>query len=138
MEEVQAPEAPENLKTILVVDDDPGILTHTRRLLELGGYHVLCMSTDDGPEALLLSKNHSGEIHLLLTDFQMPVMSGIDLATAITLDRPAIKVLLMSGFAGGMLVLNEGWHFLAKPFVSSQLRSLVTALLFPDKSRFRH
>ncbi len=41
----------------------------------------------------------------------------MDLATQITLARPKIQVLLMSGFPGGMLVLNEGWHFLAKPFV---------------------
>jgi hypothetical protein len=34
----------------------------------------------------------------------------------------------MSGFIGGMLVLNEGWHFLAKPFVPSQLRALIAGL----------
>jgi CheY-like chemotaxis protein len=124
-----------NKKTILVVDDDPTILEVTHRLLLDGGHYVL--SSRNGPEALLLSQNHPGDIDLLLTDFQMPEMSGIDLATAVTLDRPAIKVLMMSGFAGGMLVLNEGWHFLAKPFVASQLRSLVKGLLFPDNSRFR-
>jgi hypothetical protein len=64
-------------------------------------------------------------------------MTGIELATQITLARPAIKVLLMSGFTGGMLVLNEGWHFLPKPFISSQLKTLVVGLLSPDlKSRF--
>lgn len=31
-----------------------------------------------------------------------------------------------------MLVLNEGWHFLAKPFIGSQLRALVKGLVFPD------
>jgi hypothetical protein len=41
------------------------------------------------------------------------------------------------GFPGGMLVLNDGWHFLAKPFVPSQLRALVMGLLFPDRSKFR-
>jgi hypothetical protein len=45
-------------------------------------------------------------------------MSGVDLATAMTIERPQLKVLLMSGFPEGMLVLNEGWHFLAKPFVA--------------------
>jgi hypothetical protein len=60
-------------------------------------------------------------------------MSGIDLATIMTADRPELKVLPMSGFPGGMPVLNEGWHFLAKPFVSSQLRALVTGLIFPNR-----
>jgi len=56
---------------------------------------------------------------------------------AMTLDRPQLKVLLMSGFREGTLVLNEGWHFLDKPFVASQLRALVTGIVSPDKkSRF--
>ena len=60
-------------------------------------------------------------------------MSGVDLATAMTMERPQLKVLLMSGFPGGMLVLNEGWHFLAKPFIHSQLRALVMGLVSPEK-----
>jgi len=67
----------------------------------------------------------------------MPEMSGVELATAITIDRPKIKVLLMSAFPAGMLVLNEGWHFPAKPFIHSQLRALISGLVFPDQdSRF--
>jgi hypothetical protein len=50
-----------------------------------------------------------------------------------TRERPQLKVLLMSGFPEGMLVLNDGWHFLAKPFVASQLRALVAGLTSPDK-----
>jgi FixJ family two-component response regulator len=60
-------------------------------------------------------------------------MSGVELATAMTHERPSLKVLLMSGFTGGMLVLNEGWHFLQKPFIASQLRALVAGFVFPDK-----
>jgi len=104
-------------------------------LVEHSEYNVLTAST--GAKGLQQSREFKGEIHLLLSDFQMPRMSGVDLATAMTLDRPELKVLLMSGFTDGMLVLNEGWHFLDKPFVASQLRSLVVGLVFPDKkSRF--
>jgi len=63
----------------------------------------------------------------------MPGMTGIELATKITAQRPEIKVLLMSGFTGGMLVLNEGWHFLPKPFIPSQLRALIVGLVSPDE-----
>ena len=42
-------------------------------------------------------------------------------------------MLLMSGYPEGMLVLNEGWHFLAKPFVPSQLRALIEGLISPKK-----
>lgn len=62
----------------------------------------------------------------------MPEMSGVELATKVTLERPRLKVLLMSGFPEGMLILNEGWHFLAKPFVASQLLALVRGLVDPD------
>ena len=63
----------------------------------------------------------------------MPGMSGIELGTQLTLERRQLKVLLMSGFPEGMLVLNEGWHFLAKPFIVSQLRALVAGLVSPDR-----
>jgi hypothetical protein len=42
---------------------------------------------------------------------------------------------MMSGFSEGMLVLNEGWDFLAKPFVASQLQTLIIGLIDPT-SRF--
>ncbi len=119
-----------------MVDDDPAILSFVSGLLLDAGYHVLTASS--GAAALQQSKHHRGEIHLLLSDFQMPAMSGIELATQMSLDRPQIKVLMMSGFTGGMLVLNEGWHFLPKPFVPSQLRALILGLVFPDgDSRFK-
>jgi DNA-binding response OmpR family regulator len=123
--------AQDNQKTILVVDDDPGILKFVSELLVASDYRVLTASS--GEAALQQSKDYKGEIHLLLSDFQMPAMSGIELGTQMCVDRPQLKVLMMSGFTGGMLVLNEGWHFLAKPFVPSQLRALVLGLVFPDR-----
>ncbi len=124
-------------KTILVVDGDAGILSVISGLLaENEDYRVLTART--GVEGLQTSREFLGAIDLLLSDFQMPGgMSGTDLATAMTIDRPDIKVLLMSGFPAGTLILNDGWHFLNKPFVASQLRTLVRGLVSPEKkSRF--
>ena len=118
-------------KTILVVDDDPIIIAAVMALLANREYNVLTDTT--GARALQQSRDYTGDIHLLLSDFQMPGMSGIELATAMTQDRPALKVLLMSGFDEGMLVLNEGWHFLPKPFIGSQLRALILGLVFPER-----
>ena len=130
----QAPDLKKPEKTILVVDDDPATLELVSAFLR-GQYNVL--TANSGTQALQRSKNCKGEIDLLLTDFSMAGMTGIELATQITLERPAIQVLLMSGFTGGMLVLNEGWHFLPKPFISSQLKTLIGGLISPDlKSRF--
>jgi len=118
-------------KTILVVDDDPVILKTVSGLL---GRDFKVLRAKNGIEALQLSKDSQFEISLLLSDFQMPGMSGVELATQLTAQRPEIKVLLMSGYPAGMLILNEGWHFLAKPFVPSQLRSLIDGLVSPDKA----
>ena len=118
-------------KTILLVDDDNSVLKIVTKILRDGDYSVITAAS--GKEALQKARNFSGEIHLLLSDFEMPNMNGVDLATAITFERPEIKVLLMSGFVGGTLILNEGWHFLPKPFVPSQLRALISGLVSPTK-----
>ena len=123
-------------KTVFVVDDDAGVLNFVSGFLVNSNYNVLTASS--GAEALQQSRDYKGEIHLLLSDFQMDGMSGMDLATKITLDRPRLQVLLMSGFPEGMLVLNEGWHFLSKPFIPSQLRALIVGLISPDRdSKFK-
>jgi DNA-binding NtrC family response regulator len=116
------------------VDDDPAILKTVSGVL---GRDYEVLSANSGKEALQLSKDFKSEIYLLLSDFQMAGMSGIELATQITAQRPGVKVLLMSGYPAGMLVLNEGWHFLPKPFIPSQLRTLIEGLISPVKaSRF--
>ena len=123
-----------NKKTILIVDDDAAILSFVAECLSVN-YDVLTATS--GEQALQRSKDFKDEIHLLLSDLQMAGMTGIDLATQVTAQRPQLKVLLMSGFSGGMLVLNEGWHFLPKPFIPSQLRTLVAGLISPDETRFK-
>ena len=115
-------------KTILLVDDDAGvqaILSHN-----LKDYCNL-LRASSGLEALQRSRDFAGEIHLLLTDFVMAGMNGVELASQITVQRPEIKVLLMSGYANGTLALNEGWHFVTKPFNPLQLRLLIADLLPP-------
>jgi hypothetical protein len=59
----------------------------------------------------------------------MPMMTGIELATQLQLERPNTHVLLMSGVAAGMLPLNEGWQFLPRPFMSNMLKVRILDLL---------
>lgn len=127
----QATQVKSASETVLVVDDEPQILRIVSGFL-CGQYHVL--TAKSGTDALQQSEKFKGEIHVLLSDFQMAGMTGIELATRITAARPKIKVLLMSSYSEGMLVLNEGWHFLPKPFVLSQLRSLVGGLIHPGQT----
>jgi len=121
-----------NQKTVLIVDNDKAVLRTVSAILADGNYKVLTASS--GSEAIQQSKSYQSPIDLLLSDFQMTGMNGMDLATRMSRDRPQLKILLMSGFTDGMLVLNEGWHFLAKPFIPSQLRTLISGLVFPEKT----
>ena len=70
-------------KTILVVDDDPTILSFVSGFLD-GRYNVLIAKS--GIDAIRRSEEYKGEIHLLLSDFQMAGMSGIELATKLTVN----------------------------------------------------
>ena len=128
--EQTTPPAEKTAKTILLVDDDEKILRYVSHILNAARYTVLL--ANNGQQAMQQSTDYGGEIDLLLTDFQMPGMSGVELATKLSAKRPQMKVLMMSGFPDGMLVLNEGWHFMAKPFISSQLLALIVGLVSPD------
>ena len=128
--------SPKDRKTILVVDGNILMRQLLAEALSPGDRYNILMS-ETGAQALQQSNKFKGEIHLLLADFQPTGMTGIELATAVTIERPQLQVLLISGFPDGMLVLNEGWHFLPRPFIASQLRTLVDGLVLPHgKSRF--
>jgi CheY-like chemotaxis protein len=77
-------------KTILVVDDDPQILALVTGLLADRNYSILLGSSGSG--GLQQSREYRDEIDLLLADFQMPGMSGVELAAAMTVERPSLKV----------------------------------------------
>lgn len=67
---------------------------------------------------MVLEVCFTGTIHLLLCDVMMPDMCGPDLAKAMIARRSDMRVMLMSGYAdGGLLILNHGWHFIKKPFL---------------------
>ena len=110
-------------ETILVVEDEPSILTLTKKLLERQGYAVVAASTPG--EALRLAEQHTGDIHLLITDVIMPEMNGRVLAKNLLAICPQIKRLFMSGYTADVIahhgVLNEGVHFIQKPFSSEDL-----------------
>ena len=123
-------------ETILVVDDDAQVRTLVVRILESAHFKVI--SADSGPNAISLSQKTEGRIDLLLTDWDMPEMSGIALGQALKVFRPDMHVMQMSGGAHeSMLVLNYGWAFLQKPFVAVKLVEMVNKVLrSPDRSQF--
>ena len=117
----------QNSKTILLAEDEHPVRTFVLAMLQNAGYNVIIAV--DGQDGLAKSREFKGTIHLLLTDVEMPNMTGIELATQIQIDRAEVRVLLMSGMASGMLLLNQGWQFLPKPFMASLLKGRIRHLL---------
>jgi DNA-binding NtrC family response regulator len=116
------------LETILVVDDDETVLAVVVGILRHAKFQVL--SADNGPRAIKLAKATKGRIDLLLSDVDMPMLSGPDLGEALKKARPDLHVMLMSGGAkGNLLVLNYGWAFIQKPFVAAKLVQMVAEVL---------
>jgi DNA-binding response OmpR family regulator len=116
-----------NGKTILLAEDEQHVRTFVLAMLRANGYNVIVAV--DGQDALERARKFDGTIHLLLSDVEMPKMTGIELATQLQIDRPDTRVLLMSGMVAGMLLLNEGWQFLPKPFMSNLLKDRIHHLL---------
>src|SRR6185369_11537282 len=118
-------------ETILLVEDEPAILDLTTEMLEIGGYSVL--KARNPGEALRLAREHSGEIHLLLTDVVMPEMNGWSLAQNLLSLNTDLKCLFMSGYSADIIarfgVLDEGVHFIQKPFTIQCLTAKVREVL---------
>jgi two-component system, cell cycle sensor histidine kinase and response regulator CckA len=118
-------------ETILLVEDEPAILRLTKRMLEDQGYTVVTASAPG--EAVRLAREHSGEIHMLLTDVVMPEMNGRDLARKLLPYIPQIRRLFMSGYTSDVIahqgVLEEGVHFIQKPFSWRNLATQVRLAL---------
>jgi two-component system cell cycle sensor histidine kinase/response regulator CckA len=116
------------LETILVVDDNPLVLAAVVKILEAQNFYVL--SADSGPSALKLAAETTETINMLLSDVEMPGMSGPDLGEALKIARPDMHIMLMSGAENGnLLVLNYGWAYIQKPFVAVKLVQMVNNVL---------
>jgi two-component system, cell cycle sensor histidine kinase and response regulator CckA len=125
------------LETLLVVDDDQAVRNVVVAILERANFRVL--SAGSGAEAIKLAEETEQKIHLLLSDVDMPQMSGPELGAALKKTRPDIRVMLMSGGDNGLLVLNYGWAYLQKPFLNVRLVQMVTNVLrSADRSQLGH
>jgi CheY-like chemotaxis protein len=113
--------------TILVADDDSAILSLLADVLRQHEFHVV--TACDGVEALDRARDYANQIDLLLTDFEMPHMNGIQLATAIRQFQPRIGVVLMSGSPKLEAASGVCSTFLRKPFTPRLLLETITGLL---------
>jgi CheY-like chemotaxis protein len=123
----QEPDAPRETpgqggERILVVDDDTAVGKVTQAALTEAGYRVATVA--NGAEALEIIKARPEQFDLVLTDIDMPVLSGAKLALALAALRPALPVMAMSGLSiksDGLDPAQFSGGFLPKPFTSDEL-----------------
>ena len=128
------PPAAPGRETILLVEDEPALLTLAERLLAAQGHTVLAAGSP--AEALRLAREHRGDIHLLLTDVVMPEMNGRDLARNLLAMFPRMRRLFMSGYTADVIahhsIVEPGVHFIQKPFRRDGLLAAVRTALDAD------
>jgi two-component system, cell cycle sensor histidine kinase and response regulator CckA len=114
-------------ETIMIVEDEVQVRNVARTILRDFGYRVV--EVNDAVEAL----HYKGAVDLVITDLVMPQMSGTELAAQLGRDRPALKILCMSGYTDDALVRHglaaSGVSFLQKPITPALLIRQVRAVL---------
>jgi two-component system cell cycle sensor histidine kinase/response regulator CckA len=116
--------------TVLVVDDEEPVRRLAVRMLTWAGYQAI--EARHGREALDAIQQHTGPVHLVLTDIKMPGMNGRELGRFVEERWPGKPILYMSGFASEVFrggLLEPGAPFLAKPFTQEDLATKVRSLL---------
>jgi two-component system, cell cycle sensor histidine kinase and response regulator CckA len=119
-------------RRVMVVDDDPMMMDVLVRILRRENYElVVAMS---GPEALDKAAALSEPVDLLITDYAMPDMKGLELAQRLRERYPALRVLYQTGLSDMLFQngseLEGGAALLEKPFTARSLREAARSILF--------
>jgi two-component system cell cycle sensor histidine kinase/response regulator CckA len=123
--------SPRGLETLLLVEDEAAVRASTGEFLVRCGYTLV--TARNGEDALQVSRDYSGPIHLMITDVVMPKMGGPQLAAQLLAERPDMKALFVSGYAENTVLrhgtMNVTGRFLSKPFSLSTLANKVREVL---------
>jgi two-component system cell cycle sensor histidine kinase/response regulator CckA len=126
-------------KTVLVVDDEPFVLSTVCHTLARAGFSVLRASSSE--EAIRIAQDHPEAIDLLLTDVVMPGLNGPSLADAFCDLRPRARILFMAGLPDqpevAERVIGRGCEFLPKPFFPQALIERVRGMLAASSGKSR-
>ena len=118
------------MSKVLIIDDEPGILSLGQRIISRMGHDVTCAEDSD----VALARIGEADYHLILSDFNLPgKISGVDLIRTLRERQPASNMVVMTGLADQSRVteLKQAGvqHVLRKPFEVTELRELVARLL---------
>jgi two-component system cell cycle sensor histidine kinase/response regulator CckA len=114
------PPAPRGV--VLFADDEEAIRWLARRFLEADGWTVL--EACDGEEALQIIESHEGRLSLVVTDLNMPRVTGQELAEVLSVFRPGLPVLGITGFLSAVSH-DRRLPILPKPFTAGSLLQAV-------------
>jgi CheY-like chemotaxis protein len=118
-------------ETILYVDDEPTLVSLARRMLERTGYRVCGFS--DPKAALARLEANPTAFDLIVTDYNMPGFSGLQLASAAARLSPKLPIVLISGYITKELEVQAAAAgvraFISKPNIASELRETVRRFL---------
>jgi DNA-binding NtrC family response regulator len=117
---------PSGARRLLIVDDDPAVLSVTETILKRQGFEVL--TATHAAQALQIVKEHTAEIDMVISDVHMPQMSGPDLVRRVRQITPETKCALMSGYVDGPAE-HHGLPLIMKPFTPSSLVASIQDLL---------
>jgi two-component system cell cycle sensor histidine kinase/response regulator CckA len=130
-ERVLIGELPHGSETILVVEDEEGVLKLTIDLLTLHGYKAL--GARNAEDASRLGEQHKGPIPMMITDIVMPGINGPALYESLASVHPEMKVLYMSGYTEDTIalrgILEKGMNYIQKPFSMEELTQKVRGVL---------
>lgn len=119
----RAPEGGRMAYNLLVVDDEEEIRSKLQELLETQGYKV--KATSNGRDALSVIEESPGEIDIVLTDYMMPGMTGIELAEKVSHIDPKIVLITITAYSDketAIAAMRSGVSdFLDKPFGLTEL-----------------
>jgi DNA-binding NarL/FixJ family response regulator len=122
---------PDEVLKILIVDDEPGVLNAMSRLLHDESYEIL---TATGGESALELLQRSGPVQLIISDYRMPGMTGVEFLQQVMQRSPDTRRVILSGFPDSdvlLAALNEGrvHRFLVKPWNNDAIKAVITEML---------
>jgi len=113
---------------ILLVDDEENILHALKRVLRREGYEILTATSST--EALGLLAANRGTIGVVISDFKMPGMNGVEFLSRVKAEHPDTIRIILSGYADADVVraaTNEGqvYRFVTKPWEDEELKTVI-------------
>ena len=123
-------EHPKHTATVLVAESDRNALATMRSTLESAGYRVLPVT--NGHDGLVVSRQYIAPVDLVITELEMPDLSGIEFASLLVKDRPDLKIILacdtVSQCQTPEFFGQLGWRLLERPFAPGALITAVKEL----------